>query len=140
MAETNLSVLLKNMQPQLNAGDYVFCTPPPALVIEQQHVLFFFKEAEGVTVVLPPETASRYGLSFTIVFAWITLTVHSSLEAVGLTAAFSTALAKAGISCNVVAAFYHDHIFVPKADADKAMEVLRELAGNPDSYREIMRE
>jgi len=62
--------------------------------------------------------------------AWITLTVHSSLEAVGLTAAFATALGNAGISCNVIAGFYHDHLFVGKDDAHTALTVLRELAKN----------
>ena len=61
--------------------------------------------------------------------AWITLTVHSSLEGVGLTAAVSRALAEADISCNVVAAFHHDHLFVPLKDADRAMKVLRTLSG-----------
>ncbi|HEX8350737.1 MAG TPA: ACT domain-containing protein, partial [Hymenobacter sp.] len=60
--------------------------------------------------------------------AWITLTVHSSLEAVGLTAAFARALARGNVSCNVVAAYYHDHIFVAAQDADKAMRLLQELA------------
>jgi uncharacterized protein len=62
------------------------------------------------------------------VAAWITLTVHSALEAVGLTAAFSKALADVNISCNVVAGYYHDHIFVPQQDAEKAMAVLESLA------------
>ncbi len=62
------------------------------------------------------------------VAAWITLNVHSSLEAVGLTAAFAKALGDAGISCNVVAAYYHDHIFVDVKDAEKAMDVLQRMA------------
>ena len=60
---------------------------------------------------------------------WITLDVHSSLEAVGLTAAVSAALAEENISCNVVAAYYHDHLFVPVADAERAMETLMRLTG-----------
>ncbi|MNJ75038.1 hypothetical protein D3C77_720650 [compost metagenome] len=72
--------------------------------------------------------AEALKLPFSYEAAWITLTVHSSLEAVGLTAAFATALGQAGISCNVVAAFYHDHIFVAQADAQRAMAVLEGLA------------
>jgi hypothetical protein len=60
--------------------------------------------------------------------SWITLNIHSSLEAYGLTAAFSNALAEANVSCNVVAGVYHDHIFVPRNDADKAMTVLKKLS------------
>jgi uncharacterized protein len=60
-------------------------------------------------------------------YAWITLTVHSSLEAVGLTAAVSKALTEENISCNVVAAFFHDHIFVPVKDAERAMNALQRL-------------
>ena len=72
--------------------------------------------------------ADSLKLEYSFVASWITLTVHSSLEAVGLTAAFSKALSQEGISCNVVAAFYHDHIFVGKNDADKAMEILNRFA------------
>ncbi len=68
------------------------------------------------------------GLEFTFVCAWITLKVNSALEAVGLTAAFSSALGDAGISCNVIAAYHHDHIFVPLQEAQKALEVLEHLA------------
>jgi hypothetical protein len=54
--------------------------------------------------------------------------VHSSLEAVGLTAAFATALSREGISCNVLAGHHHDHILVATADAERAMDVLHGLA------------
>jgi hypothetical protein len=76
--------------------------------------------------------AEQAGLSFDYVAAWITLNVHSALEAVGLTAAFATALGQAGISCNVIAGYYHDHLFVGQADAERAMQVLRDLAANAE--------
>jgi uncharacterized protein len=82
-------------------------------------------EDEGVTVVLRQEDAERLGLDFDWVGAWITLRVHSALESVGLTAAFSAALADAGISCNVLAGLRHDHLLVP---ADRAAEALGLLA------------
>jgi hypothetical protein len=125
--ETNLSTLLQAMKPALNAGDYVFCSVADTGLIPADENILLFKEQEGITIIIKKETADAIGLAYAFVAAWITLTVHSSLEAVGLTAAFSTALAREGISCNVVAAFYHDHIFVDKKDAEKAMEVLNKL-------------
>jgi hypothetical protein len=122
--ETNLNRLLKTMQPFLNSGDFVFCMVPNTDNINDADVVFSFKEKEGITVVLPKQTADALQLNYSFVASWITLTVHSSLEAVGLTAAFSNALAAAGISCNVVAAYYHDHIFVSKNDAEKTMKIL----------------
>ncbi|WP_367187102.1 ACT domain-containing protein [Mucilaginibacter sp.] len=79
-------------------------------------------------MIVNKELADKLNLGYFYIAAWIILTIHSSLEAVGLTAAFSNALAKEGISCNVVAAFYHDHIFVAKRDAKKAMSVLKALS------------
>lgn len=73
---------------------------------------------------------TSWDLSYSYAAAWITLTIHSSLEALGLTSAFSNALAAEGISCNVVAAYYHDHIFVAKGDAERAIMVLERLASN----------
>lgn len=124
--ETNLQQLLKTMKPELNQGEYVFCTTQQN--IDLNEVLFIFKEKEGTTLVLEKQIANKLGLTYSFVASWITLTVHSSLEAVGLTAAFSTALTKENISCNVVAAYYHDHIFVDKNDSVKAMEVLSRIA------------
>lgn len=118
------------MTPQLHEGEYVFCTVNDPGQINLQDVICTFREKEGITLILAKETADRLQLPYTYTAAWITLTIHSSLEAVGLTAAFSKALAAAGISCNVVAAYYHDHIFVPVADAQKAMQALKSLTTN----------
>ena len=125
--ETNLSKLLREMNPELNAGEFVFCTMDSSEGAAALEPLGSFWEKEGVTVILRRSQADDLGLSYSMVFAWITLTVHSSLEAVGLTAAVSHALAEAGIPCNVVAAYYHDHLFVPMKDAPRAMEVFRKL-------------
>ena len=123
--ETNLSILLKNMQPTSHVGEYVFCTTNNVTQIDEAEILMSFKETEGTTLILKKEIADKHQLQYPFVAAWITLTIHSSLEAVGLTAAFAHALAAENISCNVVAAFYHDHIFVGVGDAEKAMEILK---------------
>lgn len=120
--ETDLTTLLKSMTPELNEGDYVFCTISNDMDLKD--VVCSFREKEGLTVIIKQELADKLKLQYSFVASWITLTIHSSLEAVGLTAAFSTALSAANISCNVVAAFYHDHIFVAKKDAEKAMDIL----------------
>lgn len=120
------------MSPQLNPGDYVFCSIADRALLEDTDVLGSFREQEGLTVILERQQAERLGLGFDYVAAWITLNVHSALEAVGLTAAFASALGKAGISCNVIAGYYHDHLFVGKADAQRAMHVLRQLAAGEE--------
>lgn len=126
--EKDLTLLLKNMKPLLNEGEYVFCTVVDSSLVAANKLILLFKEPEGYTVIIRKETADALQLSYSFVAGWITLTVHSSLEAVGLTAAFSAALAAEGISCNVVAAFYHDHIFIDKTDTEKAMAILHRLA------------
>jgi len=130
--ETSLDTLLRSMSPQLNPGDYVFCSIADRALLEGTDVLGSFREQEGLTVILERQQAERLGLNFDYVAAWITLNVHSALEAVGLTAAFASALGKAGISCNVIAGYYHDHLFVGKADAERAMHVLRQLAAGEE--------
>jgi hypothetical protein len=128
--ESNLETLVRNMEPVLNAGDYVFCTVEEFPGVSNNDILFFFREKEAITVVVLKEYADAKGWKYNAVFSWISLTIHSSLEAVGLTAAFSAALAKQNISCNVVAAYYHDHIFVKKEDAERAMDALKRLTAN----------
>lgn len=130
--ETSLATLLLSMSPQLNDGEYVFCSLPDRSLLQDCEVLGSFREREGLTVILPRQQAERLGLGFDYVAAWITLNVHSALEAVGLTAAFAGALGKAGISCNVIAGYYHDHLFVGQADAGRAMQVLQQLAAGEE--------
>jgi hypothetical protein len=121
---TNLAVLLREMKPDLNVGEYVFCVCESFEAAMKHDPVGMFQEQKGVTVILPKAKADEAGLSYSTVMAWITLNVHSSLEAVGLTAAVSAALTRANISCNVVAANYHDHIFIPAKDASRAMQAL----------------
>lgn len=116
------------MTPVLNAGDYVYCTVSTLNTIDTTQILGLFKEDEGFTVILKKELADQLDFKYTYIAAWITLTIHSSLEATGLTAAFATALAQEAISCNVIAAYHHDHIFVAKKDAEKAMKALNKLS------------
>lgn len=126
--ETNLARLLQSMTPQLNPGQYVFCCVPAEYDCSGLQPIASLRESEGLSLVLPREVADAYNLSYDYVAAWITLEAHSSLAAVGLTASFSTALAQAGISCNVVAGFHHDHLFVPCERAEKALSTLRALS------------
>ncbi len=127
---TNLDQILQTLTPQLQDGDYVFCVVNQIEEIPIKEAICIFKETEAITIILEKQKADALQLSYDYVAAWITLTVQSSLEAVGLTAAFANALAKVSISCNVVAAYHHDHIFVAKDDAQKAMAVLLQLQNN----------
>ena len=126
--EKELGHLLKNMKPTLNEGDYVFCTKTKMNEVDFNNVIMVFKEREGSTFILKQEEADRLQFEYSFIAKWITLAVHSSLAAVGLTAAFSKALAQENISCNVVAGYFHDHIFVDKKDAQKALAVLNKLS------------
>lgn len=126
--ETDLSRLLQSMTPQLNPGQYVFCCVAADHDCGALHPIASLREAEGLSLVLPRDIADAHGLRYDYVAAWITLQVHSSLAAVGLTASFSAALAQAGLSCNVVAGFHHDHIFVPIERAERALSTLRALS------------
>ncbi|CDT02549.1 ACT domain-containing protein [Vibrio coralliirubri] len=128
-AITDLDVLLKSMSPELIDGNYVFCTVDGALAdYVQLNPISTFREKEGLTLVLEEDVATKAQLNFDAVFSLITLSVHSSLEAVGLTAAFATKLGSYGISANVVAGYYHDHIFVQKDKAEAAMSALKEFS------------
>lgn len=117
------------MDPVLDDAEYVFCSLPFGSTGQAGSAapLAMFMEDEGLSMVLRAEDADGMGLKTGPPMRRITLSVHSSLESVGLTAAVSSALAEAGIACNVIAAYHHDHLFVPAGDAERAMTVLLDL-------------
>jgi uncharacterized protein len=128
--ETDLALLLRSMQPVLRQHDYVFCRA--ALDMNNPlslNPVGLFYEDEGLTLILRREDADRVALSYSTTFRMITLSVHSSLEAVGFLATITSKLAQHGISVNPISAYYHDHLFVPASRADDAMQLLRELSG-----------
>ena len=125
----NLEKILASMEPVLNAGEFVFCTFSNMNLADLLHLnpVASIKEAEGLTLIIEKKTAEIHNLESDAVFSHISLSVHSSLEAVGLTAAFAQKLASKGISANVIAGYFHDHIFVQKEKALQALEALNEL-------------
>ncbi|NNF32579.1 MAG: ACT domain-containing protein [Saprospiraceae bacterium] len=126
--EKDLKTLISNMEPVLNRGAYVFTSVQDTHHIPEDYIIGKFQEQEGITIIIPKDMADILNLKYDFIAAWITLKVHSSLDAVGLTAAFSTALSDHDISCNVVAGYYHDHIFVNVKDKKKAMDVLHAMS------------
>ena len=128
LGETNLAVLLKSMQPVLRDGEYVFCTINQKLEdLIQLDPVGFFQEEEGITLILLRTSADKAALSYNSSFRMITISVHSSLEAVGFMAAIATKLSKNNISLNPISAYYHDHLFVPVDQADRVMKLLQEF-------------
>lgn len=124
---SDLAVLLRSMHPGLNAGSFAFATLPEGRHLSTSDVIALIQEPEGTSVVVREMDLERLGLSAVLLCAWITLTVNSDLQAVGLTAAFSRALGDEGISCNVVAGTNHDHVFVPLEQAEAALHALHAL-------------
>ncbi len=127
--ELDLAKMLKTLQLDLDSQTYVFCS------ISSSHGLYvdllsraiaMFEEEEGTTLIVASDSlpAEPGAIAVSGEFSRLTLKVHSSLNAVGLTAAVAGALTEHGISANVVAAYFHDHIFVPKERAAQAYEVL----------------
>ena len=119
--------MIAGMAPILDPTVYYFC------IIEDEtllaHALASFREQEGLSVILPEHVVRETGLNAELPMRRITLSVHSALDGVGLTSAVSSVLAEAGIACNMVASYHHDHAFVPVADAEDAMRILHALAG-----------
>jgi hypothetical protein len=127
--EQNLTALLRDIKPEMHEGIFVFCMIAtdekiPATIAP----LLTFREPEGTTLVIPREEAERLRLPHQFPSRLITLTVHSSLEAVGFLAAITARLARAGISVNAVSAFYHDHLFVPEHRAEEALRLLQNMS------------
>ncbi|MER7821330.1 ACT domain-containing protein [Streptomyces sp. NPDC096097] len=126
--EQDLAKLLSGMQPELNEGRYVFCTVDGTTVPAGTTPVATVLEPEGLTLVLRQEDADAAGLAYDWTAGWITLRIHSALDAVGLTAAFATELGAHGLSCNVIAGYHHDHLFVAADRAQEAVAVLEGLA------------
>jgi hypothetical protein len=124
--ELGLEALLRDMKPEMQEGIFVFCTiEADAGIPVEVRPLLTFHEREGTTLVMRREEAEHLGLPYQFVSRLITLTVHSSLDAVGFLAAVTARLAEAGISVNAVSAFHHDHLFVPDHRADEALRLLQ---------------
>ena len=125
--EIDLKKLLANLSPLLDSREYVFCTFKDSDYGDYAELkpIASILEEEGLTLVIARDSADKEGISYQGTFKRITLNIYSSLDAVGLTAAVSTLLAKHGISANMIAAYYHDHIFVNAADAERALAILQ---------------
>ncbi|MFF7631923.1 ACT domain-containing protein [Kitasatospora sp. NPDC008050] len=133
--EKDLQKLLAELRPELNPGRFVYCTFPGRVPAGLAPVVTV-AEQEGVTAVVAQQEAEELGLPYDYLAAWITLRVNSALEAVGLTAAVAGRLTEEGISCNVVAGFHHDHLFVAAADAERALHALAQLAAQAQAQAE----
>lgn len=126
--ETDLGKLLASLDPVLDTREFGYAYVPHGTALPDGFQPFGrFQEDEGVTLIAPAAELAAAGVAALTGLARITMMVHSSLEAVGMTAAMATALTRAGISANVVAAYHHDHIFVPWPRRDEAVAILRSL-------------
>ena len=128
--ERDLDRLLGSLSAALRDGVYVFATVPHGAVPPDLDPVMVFREREGTTLILPRETADRHDIPCEFPCRMITLTVHSSLEAVGFIARIATELARAGMGVNPVSGFYHDHLFVPDGREAEALEILARLAAD----------
>jgi hypothetical protein len=139
--ETDLDKMLATMRVERRPGVFTYVAvrvPTPELLAVAHGMV---TEGELTTMVLPVEAAERAGLPVELKMAWLSLTVQSSLESVGLTAAFSATLGKAGIPCNVLAGYHHDHILVPVERAQHAIDALNirrsvPMGANDSEYRQ----
>jgi hypothetical protein len=127
--ETNLATLLRTLQPELLESAFVFCSIDARIAGQFMNDAWgFFREEEGITLILREDLAYARNLSYDSTWALIRLTVHSALTAVGFLAVLSSALAAEGISLNVVSGYFHDHLFVPWSERQRALSVLEDLS------------
>lgn len=126
--ELDLQKLLQGMRPELDPREWVFCTAPEVDAGVTAEALGIFRESEGVTLILERTRADELKVPYSGLWSKITLTVHSSLEAVGFLAAITARLAAAGVSVNAVSAYFHDHLFVPVYHRQRAMAELDALS------------
>lgn len=135
---TDIATLLADMDPTLSAVEVVFCTFPNASVTDKAFLdpIGCFMEPEGLSLIINKQVAEAHGIAYSVVLQGITLNVHSSLEAVGLSAAVADRLTQRGISANIVAAHHHDHVFVPVSDAERALAVLGTLQAEAVALRD----
>lgn len=131
--ERNLAILLRDMAPTLMLPHYVFCTFADLRLPDGADAICLFREAEELTEIIEKSTDEALRLTWSFEARLITLKICSDLTAVGFLSAICTSLARAGIPCNAVSAYYHDHLFVPVSPAMQAMDVLHSLTTRPPS-------
>lgn len=127
-AVRDLHDLCRQMTPSIADGVFVYCTFSDFRLPHGLEPICTFRESEGLTAIVGKSQAEAAGVPYTFPCCLITLAVHSSLDAVGFLACITDRLAQAGIACNAVAAFHHDHLFVPEARAAETLDLLHRLA------------
>jgi hypothetical protein len=127
MVISDISTLLKKMEPVLSEKTYFICSTENPTQDLLSKSLGVFKENEGITLILEQKDIPQTPLKKSPPQALITLNVYSDLAAVGFLAAITSKLAENGISVNAISAYYHDHLFVPKEFGEKAVEILKTL-------------
>ena len=121
----DLAALLQSMEPVLHAVPNGYGLLESGATVPVEVAAFaVISEPEGVTVVATIAALLAAGIPHQGQWARISLTVHSDLAAVGLTAAIAATLARQNISANVVAGYFHDHVFVQWDRRDAAMAAL----------------
>lgn len=133
LVEKDLVKLCASLDPVMALPVYVFCSLPDFVLPDGLAAFCTVKEFEGLTAVIERSDAQRLRLQYTYESRLITLSVHSSLEAIGFIAVISRVLAQAGIPCNAIAGYCHDHIFVPVDRAEESMNLLKQIAAGARS-------